>query len=136
MTPSGIILYSVGNAKNPRRKANGTMTMLTDSTTEVEVEVAAPSIPDSIIANARELDDLRSAAKVIKEREAALRAGILDYLDSQATDAVTDGTVTISKSSHERKGIDRDKMEALYPKVLEAVTTTTDVVQVRVKIKG
>jgi hypothetical protein len=35
-----------------------------------------------------------------------------------------------------RKGIDRSKMEALYPKVLEAVTTTTPVVQVRVKIKG
>lgn len=93
-------------------------------------------LPPTIAANARELDDLRTAKKVIEEREGVLRAALLEFLAEKGEDAVTDGAVTISRSEHERKGIDRDKMEALYPKVLEAVTTTTPVVQVRVKIKG
>lgn len=110
------------------------MTMLTESPIQTEVE--APVIPDAIVANARELDDLRSAKKVIEEREGALRAALLDHLDTIDQDAITDGKVAISRSKSERKGIDRAKMEALYPKVLDAVTTSTPVVQVRVKIKG
>lgn len=99
-------------------------------------EPEAPAIPLTIAANARELDDLRTAKKVIEEREGVLRAALLDHLDAIAQDAVSDGKVTISRSHTERKGIDRAKMEALFPKVLDAVTTTTPVVQVRVKIKG
>ena len=98
-------------------------------------ELAAPAIPANVAANARELDDLRTAKKVLEEREGVLRAALLAYLAEKGEDAVTDGNVTISRAEHERKGIDRSKMEALYPKVLEAVTTTTPVVQVRVKIK-
>lgn len=101
-----------------------------------EAVVNGPAIPNTIAANARELDDLRTAKKVIEEREGVLRAALLDHLDAAGEDAVTDGKVTISRSTHDRKGIDRAKMEALYPKVLIAVTTTTPVVQVRVKIKG
>jgi hypothetical protein len=101
-----------------------------------DVAVEAPALPDAIVANARELDDLRTAKKVLEEREGVLRAALLDHLDSIGQDAVTDGTVTVSRSNSERKGIDRAKMEALYPKVLAAVTTSTPVVQVRVKIKG
>jgi hypothetical protein len=93
-------------------------------------------IPDTIAANARELDDLRTAIKALKEREEALRAGLLSYLDSVGEDAVTDGPVAISRSTHDRQNIDRAKMEALYPKILADVTTTTPVTQVRVKIKG
>lgn len=110
------------------------MTMLIETPTEVETLTSA--IPDAIIANARELDDMRSALKVLKEREEVLRASVLDFLVTVGEDAVTDGTVTLSRSTHDRKGIDRAKMEALYPKVLDAVTTTTSVTQIRVKIKG
>lgn len=109
---------------------------ITPEALEVLKELAAPALPDAIVANARELDDLRTAKKVIEEREGVLRAALLEFLAEKGEDAVTDGAVTISRSEYERKGIDRDKMEALYPKVLEAVTTTTPVVQVRVKIKG
>lgn len=101
-----------------------------------EAAKAASTIPATIAANARELDDLRTAKKAIEERESTLRTALLDHLESVGLDSVTDGTVSISLSSHERTGIDRAKMEALYPKVLAAVTTTTPVVQVRVKIKG
>lgn len=101
-----------------------------------EVESLLNSLPANIVANARELDDLRTAIKVMKEREEALRAALLDYLESSDQDAVTDGTVSVSLSRSTRRGIDRAKMEALYPKVLEAVETTTPVTQVRVKIKG
>lgn len=110
------------------------MTMLTESPIQTEVE--APALPDAIVANARELDDIRTAKKVLEEREAALRAAVLDFLESEGVDSATDGTVSVSRATHERKGIDRAKMEALYPKVLEAVTTSTEVTQVRVKIKG
>lgn len=109
------------------------MTMLIETPT---TEVEAPAIPDTIVANARELDDLRTAKKVIEEREGVLRAALIEYLDTIGEDAVADGPVAISRSTHDRKGIDRAKMEALYPKVLAAVETTTPVVQLRVKIKG
>lgn len=113
-----------------------TMTITPEALETLAEKAEAPAIPDVIVANARELDDLRSAKKVIEEREAVLRAALLDHLATIGQDAVSDGKVAISRSTSERKGIDRAKMEALYPKVLEAVTTTTPVVQVRVKIKG
>jgi hypothetical protein len=106
------------------------MTLILEPTTLVDENGSELVIPHEIAANARELDDIRTAKKVLEEREGALRAALLDFLES------IDGTVTISRSDTVRKGIDRSKMEALYPKVLEAVTTTTPVVQVRVKIKG
>lgn len=94
------------------------------------------AIPDTVAANARELDDLRTAKKVIEEREGVLRAALVEFLDTIGEDAIADGPVAISRSTHDRKGIDRAKMEALYPKVLAAVETTVPVTQVRVKIKG
>lgn len=104
---------------------------------EIEaIDLDATVIPDTIVANARELDDLRTAKKVLEEREAVLRAAVLDFLEAAGVDSATDGTVSVARATHDRKGIDRAKMEALFPKVLEAVTTTTPVVQVRVKIKG
>lgn len=114
------------------------MTMLADSTTTTtdEGSLLLLALPANIAANARELDDLRTAIKALKEREETLRAAVLDFLVTVEQDSATDGTVSVSRSSHERKGIDRAKMEALYPKVLAAVTTTTKVEQVRVKVKG
>lgn len=96
----------------------------------------ADVIPDTVAANAVELDDLRSAIKTLEKREKALRAGLLDYLETIGQDAISDGSVAISLSRSNRKNIDRAKMEALYPKVLAAVETSTPVVQVRVKTKG
>lgn len=114
------------------------MTMLITTPAQPATGDLLPSdlIPGTIAANARELDDLRTAKKVIEEREGVLRAALLDFLAEKGEDAVTDGTVTISRATHVRKGIDRAKMEALFPKVLDAVATSTPVVQVRVKIKG
>lgn len=99
-------------------------------------DAEAPALPDAIVANARELDDIRSAKKVLDEREGVLRAAVLDFLATAGIDSATDGKVSVSRSTHERKGIDRAKMEALYPQVLAAVTTITPVEQLRVKIKG
>ena len=56
------------------------MTMLIETPT---TEVEAPAIPDTIVANARELDDLRTAKKVIEEREGVLRAALIEYLDRE-----------------------------------------------------
>lgn len=99
-------------------------------------DVEAPAIPDAIAAQARELDDMRSALKALKEREEVLRASLLEFLDGLGEDSVAEGGISISRSAHDRKGIDRARMEALYPKVLADVSTTTKVVQVRVKVKG
>jgi hypothetical protein len=96
----------------------------------------APAIPDAVAAQARELDDLRTAIKVLKEREETLRASLLDFMSVEGVDSVTDGVVSINLSSHERAGVDRKRMEALYPKVLADCETKTTVVQVRVKVKG
>ncbi len=115
-----------------------TMTAQTLALADAAVQLMTDAliIPDAIVANARELDDIRTAKKVLEEREGVLRAAVLDFLATESVDSATDGTVSIARSTHDRKGIDRDKMEALYPKVLEAVTTTTPVTQLRVKIKG
>src|SRR3989304_1823447 len=99
-------------------------------------EAGISLLPDAIVANARELDDLRSAKKVLEEREAVLRAAVLDFLTTEGVDSAPDGTVSVSRATHDRKGIDRAKMEALYPKVLAAVETTIPVTQLRGKIKG
>lgn len=94
------------------------------------------ALPEAIAANARELDDLRSALKALKEREEVLRAAVLDFLVSIDQDAATDGVVSVSRSTHDRKGVDRARLEALYPRVLADVETSTPVTQIRVKIKG
>lgn len=96
----------------------------------------APAIPDTIAAQARELDDLRTAIKVMKEREETIRASLLDFLKTQGVDSVAEGGVAISQNTYERANIDRKRMEALYPKVLADCETKTPVTQVRVKIKG
>lgn len=98
-------------------------------------EVSSPEIPDTILAQARELDDLRDAVKVLEDRAKTLRASLLDFLNAEGVDSITDGKVSVSRSTHERAGIDRARMEALYPKVLADVSTTTKVEQVRVKVK-
>lgn len=104
--------------------------------TESNISTEAPSIPDAIAAQARELDDLRSAIKHLDERQKVLRASLLAYLDTEGVDSVTDGTVSVSRSNSIRTGVDKARMEALYPKVLADCETSTPVVQVRVKIKG
>lgn len=110
------------------------MTMI--ATTTTVVTSTSQGLPAELVANARELDDLRGAMKALKEREDVLRASILDFLQTQDVDSATDGKVTVSRSSHERQGIDRTKLEALFPDVLAQVSTKTKVEQVRVKIKG
>lgn len=97
---------------------------------------AAPAIPDEVAAQARELDDLRAAIKHLKDRESVLRAALLDHLGNEGVDSVTDGVVSISRATHMRSGIDKARMEALYPKVLADCETETPVTQVRVKVKG
>jgi len=95
----------------------------------------APAIPDAVAAQARELDDLRAAIKHLKDREGVLRASLLDHLAAEGVDSVTDGAVSISRSTSVRTGIDKKRMEALYPKVLADCATETPVTQVRVKVK-
>lgn len=104
--------------------------------TPVQTEVEAPTIPDTILANARELNDLRDAAKAIDEREKVLRAAVLDFLTSIGEDAAASGNVAISLSKSVRTGVDTKRLEALYPKVHADVKTSTPVVQVRVKVRG
>lgn len=96
----------------------------------------APVIPDVVAAQARELDDLRAAIKHLEERQSVLRASLLDFLSNEGVDSVTDGKVSIARSTHMRTGVDKARMEALYPKVLADCATETPVVQVRVKVKG
>ena len=93
-------------------------------------------LPEGVAANARELDDLRTAIKALKDREEILRAAVISFLEGAGVDAATDGVVSVSLSSHDRKSIDRAKMEALYPAVLAAVSTTSAVTQLRVKVKA
>lgn len=95
----------------------------------------APLIPDAIVAQARELDDLRKAIKTLDERQKEIRASLLDFLAERGMDSVNDGTVSVARSTQQRTNIDRARMKALYPKVLADVTSVVPVEQVRVKIK-
>lgn len=112
----------------------------TDAQVVAEMQIALGQllsgvVPDAIIANARELADLREAKKEIERRENLVRTPILLYLDFIGKDSVTADGVSISRHTHERKGVDRPRMERLYPKVLADVATSTPVTQVRVEVK-
>lgn len=110
---------------------------MTMTTINAPVVVApAPVIPDVIAANARELDDLRTAIKVMEKREKVLRDALLSHLVSIDEDAVSDGNVSISVHRSARSGIATKRLEALYPKVYADVKTSTPVIQVRVAVKG
>jgi hypothetical protein len=111
------------------------MTTITATTPAPVVADEAVVIPDAIIANANELYDVRAALKVLNEREDALKRAVRGFLESAGLDAATNGIVSIFRSEYERKGVDRKKLEALYPSVLKDVGTTTDVVQIRVEVK-
>lgn len=119
------------------------MTTLTATDPQVTVEVQAALgqllaglVPDVILANARELADVRTAKKVLEAREEALRNVLLNYLNVVDKDSVSALGVSISRHTHDRKGVDRSRMERLYPKVLADVGTITPVTQVRVEVKG
>ncbi len=112
------------------------MTTITTPTPVILNLTPAPPLPDEVVANARELNDLRDIEKAVEKRKEVLRAALLAHLDSVGQDAVTDGTVTVSRSHSTRKGVDRARLEALYPGVLADVSTSTPVTQVRVKVKG
>jgi hypothetical protein len=132
--------YSVSTSKNPNERTTLKMTV-TDKPINIEMLRAfiapeAPVIPDVIAAQARELDDIRSALKILEDRQSVIRASLLDHLATEGVDSVTDGTISISRATHQRTGIDKARMEALYPKVLADCATSTPVTQVRVKIKG
>ena len=119
------------------------MTMTDQTLAEAVAEEAAAAvaaeaviIPDAILSNARELDDMRSALKTMEKREKVLREAVLGYLTSIGEDAAVTGNVAISLSHSTRTGVDTKRLKALFPKVHAAVKTSTPVTQVRVKIKG
>jgi predicted phage-related endonuclease len=101
--------------------------------------VQTVGLPPAVSANIRELHDVRAALKVLKEREETLKGNVRGYIETQGTDAVTDGTVSAFRSTGSRTGVDPKRLEALYPKVYEDVKTSTSYVQIRVevpKVKG
>lgn len=114
------------------------MSTITATATQVDqaVDTDVLVIPDAILANARELDDVRTAIKVMKEREETLRASVLDFLETSGDDAAAQDGVAISLSRSVRTGVDTKRLEALYPRVYADTKTTTPVTQVRVKVKG
>lgn len=97
---------------------------------------AAPAIPDAIAAQARELDALRDVIKVMKDRESALRNSLLEFMNTEDVKSISDGVVAINISTQVRTGVDRKRLEALYPKVLADCATETPVTQVRVTVQG
>jgi hypothetical protein len=96
----------------------------------------APAVPAHIAAAAKELDGIREVSKTLKERERNLRTLLLDFLSTEGVDSVAGDGVSISKSSHMREGIDKDRMKTFYPRVLADVLTETPVTQVRVEVQG
>lgn len=112
------------------------MSTITTDVTPVQPVVVTPAVPANILANARELDDIREVIKVAEKREKELRAQILDHLESIGEDAIAQDGVAISLSRSVRTGVDTKRLEALYPKVHADVKTSTPVTQVRVKVKG
>lgn len=92
-------------------------------------------LPAALAANGRELADVRAAMKVLEDREKNLKTVVRDFLEANDVDSATDGKVTVFRSEHERTGVDRKRLEALYPRVLADVATTTPVVQIRAEVK-
>lgn len=102
----------------------------------VTEDEAGVVLPDAISANARELADVRAALKVLNEREDVLKKAVRGFLEGADVDAATDGSVTVFRSAHDRSGVNTKRLEALYPAVLADVKTSTEVVQIRVEVRG
>jgi len=112
------------------------MTMTTTDALAVAAAIAAPTLPADIAANARELDDIRDAQKVLKKREDTLRKTVLDHLESVDKDAIVDGDLSITVIHSERSGVDTKRLEALHPRVYNDVKTSTPVTRLVVDVKG
>lgn len=118
-----------------------TTTTLTDAEITAGVQTAleqlfAGIVPDPIVANARELAEIRAAKSVLEKRESVLRDVLNAYLDATGKDAAEQNGVAIFRNKAERSGVNMDRMKALYPTVLDDVATTTPYSQLRVEIKG
>lgn len=98
-------------------------------------QLLAGIVPDPIVANARELADIRAAKAVLEKRESVLRDVLNAYMDATGKDAVEQGDVSISRSTATRTGVNTDRMAALYPTVLADVAIATPYTQLRVKVK-
>ena len=94
----------------------------------------APVIPDEVAAQARELDQIRKAVKILKKREDVLRPLMHDFLDSIGQESVAENGVSISRSEHERTGVDIELLKTRYRKVHAAVETRTPVKNIRVDV--
>lgn len=117
------------------------MTATTDTAVATGVQaalaqMAAGVVPDAILANIRELSDVREVEKAMKERGDVLRRVILDYMDVVGTDAIAEGGVSAHRTTFNRPGVNRDLLETRYPRVFEDVKTNTPVTQLRAEVKG
>lgn len=117
------------------------MTTTTDAAITAGVQTAlaqllAGVVPDTILANIRELADVREVKKAMEDREAVLRQVILDYMDVVKTDSIAEGGVSAHRTTFNRPGIDRNLLETRYPRAFADTKTNTPVTQLRAEVKG
>ncbi len=99
-------------------------------------QLAQGVTPDSILASARELDDVRATLKVLEQREKTLRTVLLNYLDVIEQDAVSEEGVAFFRKTHARTGVNTERLKSLFPAAFAATKTTTPVTQIRVEVQG
>jgi len=76
------------------------------------------------------LNEARTASKLFKAQEDAVRAQILTLLDGHEAGSVG-GFVQVMACSRTRTGIDTTRLKAEYPAIAEMLATATDYIVVK-----
>jgi hypothetical protein len=84
-------------------------------------------LSDSIIDSARELRRIRDQLGKLKRSETQLRDSIMSALDGAPRGLTASGMPVAHVETQHRRGVSRDKLEAMYPEVFEAVMEETEV---------
>lgn len=86
-------------------------------------------LPPELVTAAQELAEVRSAKKTLETREAELRSQLISHLLANATNQgfTAAGQVAVTLRTSTRTGINKAKLEALYPDIAEQCKTETSV---------
>ena len=84
-------------------------------------------VSDELVAAASRLQELRTAAAQIEREERQVRGLIMEALGDDVEGITASGARVVHVQIQNRRGVNRDKLEAMYPDVFAEVVEETAV---------
>jgi hypothetical protein len=82
-------------------------------------------VSDELVAAARRLAELRAAAAQIEREEKQIRGLIMEVLGEDDRGITSSGAPVVHVQIQNRRGVNRDKLEAMYPEIFVEVVEET-----------